>query len=262
MSTRDTSWPDGTPCWADVMVDDLDSARLFYEGLFGWTVQTGEAEYGGYSVCLKRDHQLGAITPKMSPDQPSVWTTYLASSDVEAAAAKVVANGGRLIAEPMVIGDFGSMAVAADPTGAVFAIWQAGSNKGASIFNEPGSVIWNEQLSTDWQASKDFYQAVFGWTFNDMSSDGFQYATFRVDGRDVGGIGAIGTDDDQPSRWVVYFAVEDTDEAVNEAVRLGGNLRRPAADTPYGRLAVISDPEGAAFALMSVPSEGHDDATN
>ena len=48
---------------------------------------------------------------------------------------------------------------------------------------------WNEQVSRDFEGSKAFYAAVFGYEYADMSGDGFSYATFKVDGRDVGGIG-------------------------------------------------------------------------
>ena len=50
---------------------------------------------------------------------------------------------------------------------------------------------WNEQVSRDFEGSKAFYAAVFGYEYADMSGNGFSYATFKVDGRDVGGIGGL-----------------------------------------------------------------------
>ena len=47
---RDTRWPAGTPCWVDVSVDDVPKAIAFYQALFGWDIQVGGPEVGGYSI--------------------------------------------------------------------------------------------------------------------------------------------------------------------------------------------------------------------
>jgi predicted enzyme related to lactoylglutathione lyase len=262
MATRDTPWPNGTPCWVDLAVDDIDAARLFYEGLFGWQIEVGSPEFGGYATCSKDGHRAAALMPKMSADQPSVWTTYLASDDADAAVARVTANGGQVLAEPMDVGDFGRMALALDPGGAVFGIWQSGSHTGAGVVNEPGSVIWNENMTRGWEANKTFYAAVFAWEYGDMSGHGFNYATFKVDGADVGGIGELSADApaDLPPNWSTYFAADNTDEAVDEVVKLGGNVVQPPRDTPFGRMAVVSDNQGSVFSLMSAPAAGYEAA--
>jgi predicted enzyme related to lactoylglutathione lyase len=126
------------------------------------------------------------------------------------------------------------------------------------LANEPGSIIWNEQLSTDWAASKAFYGSVLGVEFNDMSSDEYSYSTIRVDGRDVGGIGAA---EQGQGSWSVYFAVDDADEIVDQVVKLGGNVIKPVHDSNFGRMATVSDPEGAEFSVLSTPAEGYDDAS-
>jgi predicted enzyme related to lactoylglutathione lyase len=56
--------------------------------------------------------------------------------------------------------------------------------------------------------------------------------------------------DGAPSHWAVYFGVADTDAALSEIVALGGDVVMPAEDTPYGRLAMASDPTGALFRLV------------
>ena len=171
---------------------------------------------------------------------------------------KVVMAGGQLLAEPMDVMDVGRMAIAADPAGAAFGIWQARLHVGFGVANEAGSVIWNEHMSRDWQAAKDFYAAVFDWEYSDMSGDGFHYATFRVAGREVGGIGEAPPDTpaDQPAGWMTYFAVTDTDLAADKIVELGGSTAGPPRDTPYGRMAVAADNQGAPFSVMSAPADG------
>ena len=126
------------------------------------------------------------------------------------------------------------MAVAADPGGAVFGVWQARSHTGIGVANEPGSLTWNENMSRNFDGNKAFYQAVFGYTFGDLSSEGFRYATLDLDGRPVGGIGELGPDfpaEAQPN-WAAYFAVADSDAAAARADELGGIVVRPAVGHP------------------------------
>lgn len=157
MVTRDTPWPPGTPCWAEVSVDDVPRAAAFYQELFGW-----------------------------DPGQPSVWLTYLATGDADATAAGIAAAGGSVLQPPADIMEQGRMAVAMDTAGAVFGLWQAGLTMGIGVANEPGALSWSEQLSGDYAGSKAFYQAVFGYQYQDI---GQTYAMLMVGGREVGGIG-------------------------------------------------------------------------
>ena len=120
-----------------------------------------------------------------------MWMTYLATSDADATAAKIKSAGGELVVEPMDVTDVGRMAVAVDAAGAVFGLWQARAFPGAQVVNDSGAMRWNEQVSSDFEGTKAFYAAVFGYEYGDMSGSGFSYATFKVDGRDVGGIGDL-----------------------------------------------------------------------
>jgi predicted enzyme related to lactoylglutathione lyase len=258
MPIHDGPWPDGTPCWVDVSVPDLDAARLFYEGLFGWEMQGGSPEFGGYLNCAKNGRLAAGISPKMMPEAPTAWTTHFACSDVDAAVERVQTAGGQVVLGPMDVMELGRMAICADPSGAAFGLWRAGSHLGVGVYNEPASLIWTEQLSRSSEANLAFYGAVFGWEFNDMSSEGFRYSTFAVDGRDIGGLGEYSADGlDLASQWWVYLAVDDTDDAVNQLIRLGGSVLRPPTDSPYGRLATVADNQGATFSLMAAPPEGY-----
>src|SRR5436305_3640948 len=103
-------------------------------------------ETGGYSIAELNGRGVAGVGPKMGPPEaPTMWMTYLATSDADATAVKIKGAGGQLVTEPMEIMDAGRMAVAADPAGAVFGVWQAGAFPGAQIVNEPGAMRWNEQ---------------------------------------------------------------------------------------------------------------------
>jgi predicted enzyme related to lactoylglutathione lyase len=256
MVTRDTAWPAGTPCWIDLAVDDISRASAFYTGMFGWYVQPGPPEAGGYAMCLKDDRAVAGIGPKQGPPgTPAAWTTYLASDDLDETVSKIKAAGGLTLMEPMDVMDVGRMAVAADPGGAVFGIWQAQAHTGVGLANEPGSLCWNENISRAFDQNQAFYQAVFGYEYGDLSGDGYRYATLKVNGTEVGGIGESdpSTPADVPAHWSTYFGAADTDAAARAASAAGGRVIQPPRDSPYGRIAVVADDQGATFSLISPP---------
>jgi uncharacterized protein len=255
MVVRETPWPEGTPSWADLATDNVDRAIDFYSALFGWKVTVDpNPEAGGYAMCSKRGLDVAGIGAKQDPNMPSMWTTYLAVDDVNACAEKIRTAGGQVLVEPFDVMDYGRMAIAVDPAGAAFGIWESGKHIGMKLANEPGAVTWNENLSRDVERNKAFYGEVFGYTFSDMSGGGFTYATFDLDGRAVGGIGELTEDTpaEVPAQWATYFHVEDTDAAVAAATKLGGTVVKPAFDTSVGRTAILTDDQNAAFAVINV----------
>jgi predicted enzyme related to lactoylglutathione lyase len=255
MVTRDTPWPDGTPCWVDLGTPDIPKAISFYSRQFGWDIPIGAPEFGGYSSALLDGRQAVGIGPLTGPPgTPSAWTTYIATSDADATADTIKGAGGQLLTELMEVADLGRMAIAADITGAVFGLWQARAHSGAKVANVPGAVAWNEHMSSDFEGAKAFYAAVFGYEYGDMSSDGFSYATLLIEGKEVGGIGAFpgGPDAGHSPFWSVYFGAADTDQAVETATAAGGRVIRPASDSPYGRMAVVADNQGAVFSLIAL----------
>jgi uncharacterized protein len=257
MVTRDTAWAPGTPCWIDLGVADIPKAQAFYGSLFGWDIQDTGPEGGGYRMCEIAGRPVAGIGAQAAPDSGTYWTTYLASDDADATAAKIKAAGGQVIMEPFDVMDVGRMFIAADPGGAMFGVWEARAHTGMRLANEPGSLIWSENMSRNYEANKAFYGAVFGYQFGDVGAEGVQYATLDLDGRPVGGIGAIGAEEPAgtPAAWGTYFAVADTDAAVARVTELGGGVVAPAWDSPYGRMAVVSDDQGAVFSLMSASAE-------
>jgi uncharacterized protein len=257
MVTRDTAWPVGTPCWIDLAVADVPKAKAFYSGLFGWDIQELGPEAGGYCMCEIGGRAVAGIAKVDPAEMPAFWTTYLATDDADETAAKIKAAGGAVQMDPLDVMDVGRMTIAVDPGGARFGIWQARAHTGVRLANEPGSLIWSENMSRHYDANKAFYGAVFGYTFGDIGAEGINYATLDLDGRPVGGIGEIGADQpaERPASWGTYLAVADTDASLAKVTELRGSVVAPAWDSPYGRMAMVSDDQGAIFALMSVTAE-------
>lgn len=256
-----TPYPPGTPCWVDLMAPDQQAAIDFYSDLFQWQGEKGPAEFGGYAILTRNDKPvagIGAAVPMGDqPAPPTVWTTYLASTDADATARKITEAGGTLMFPVMDVGTVGRMLIATDPTGAVFGVWQPLDFFGAQLVNEPGTVIWNELNTADPTAASAFYPAAVGVSVAPMEGmDG--YFALNVDGRTVGGLqGLASHPPGTPSHWATYFAVDDVNSTVDAAVRAGGSLLVPAFDSPVGRMAAVADPQGGAFWVMqpTVPGQ-------
>jgi uncharacterized protein len=263
MSER-TSYAPGTPCWIDLGTPDQDAAADFYGPLFGWSVEEDEnaEQTGGYRVARLKDKAVGGVMKLMEEGQPPAWASYVSVEDADATVAKAREAGGSVMVEPMDVLDYGRMAFVVDPTGAVIGVWQAGVNIGAGIVNEPGALVWNELNTRDTAAAREFYSAVFGWSYEDMKmDDGGTYTGLKLGEDSVGGMldmtGRV--PDEVPAHWLVYFDVEDVDATVDKLRELGGSVSFGPVDIVAGRMAVATDPFGAAFAVIKPkPMEGDD----
>lgn len=252
-----TSYEPGTFSWVDLSTTDPDGAKSFYEGLFGWThedVPAGEA--GTYTMFRLKDKHVAATSEQSEQERgqgiPPHWNSYVTVEDVDSGAAKADRLGGNVLVDPFDVMDAGRMAVAADPTGAVLAIWQPKAHIGAGLVNEPGALCWNELATNDVAKAKEFHSSLFGWSTEDF--DDGAYTVIRVGERSNGGIRPQGEQETGiPPFWLAYFAVSDCDESAAKASRFGGKALLEPMDVPVaeGRIAVIADPQGAAFGLFS-----------
>ncbi len=255
--TTKTDYAPGTPSWVDLATTDPAAAKTFYGTLFDWTYHdepTGDPA-NPYTLAF-RDGKVAAGLASQPPylqSAPPMWTTYISVADIEASAKQVEPAGGSLIAPPFDVADAGRMSVAADPTGAVFSIWQRKNHAGAAIVNEPGAFSWNELLTADVPRAAAFYHELFGWGANALEMGPMQYTEFRLDDQPVAG-GQPPPMPGIPPVWVVYFAVADTDATVAEATRLGAQVLAPPMDIPPGRIAVLTDPQGAVFNVIRLAS--------
>jgi predicted enzyme related to lactoylglutathione lyase len=255
MPVRNDPWPAGTPCWVDCQVDDPVKESEFYADLFGWTIQSGGEEAGGYLMAMKDGQSVAGIGPKPQPGMPSVWTTYFAAVEADAIAGKVTAAGGQVLIPPFDVLDAGRMLVAADTTGAVFAVWQARGHNGAAVYNEHGAYCWNELHTRQLDTAERFYADVFGFTYAHVG-DGttMRYAMFTPPGaaEPAGGMNddTLMPGDPQPSYWLTWFQFDGVDDGVARATDLGGSVVMPVTDSPVGRMAILAAPQGEVLGLI------------
>lgn len=124
-------------------------------------------------------------------------------------------------------------------------------------FQQPGAFSWNELITPDPAAAITFYTQVLGWTVEADTSAGIPYNTIKTAGRPIGGIMAPPPDQPaMPPTWGVYITVADVDETLQKAEALGGRVLMPAMDIPtVGRMALLADPQGATFMVITYAAE-------
>ncbi|CAN5206171.1 VOC family protein [soil metagenome] len=245
--------PVGAPIWIDLATSDLDRAKEFYGAVFGWTFQSSGPEYGGYVTAAKDSRVVaGLMANDPQWNSPDGWTTYLHTPDIAATVETITAAGGQCCSGAMAIPAKGTMAIFNDAAGALTGLWQPGGHDGFEVTGCAGSPAWFQLTTADYRRALDFYRTVFGIdTHVESDTPEFRYTNAIFDG--VPGFGVMdGAAFDGPSQWTVFLAADDVDKALEVAVDQGGAVVRGAEDTPYGRLAAVTDPTGAAFNLASV----------
>ncbi|WP_275562565.1 VOC family protein [Streptomyces sp. 5-6(2022)] len=283
------AFAEGVPCWADVLLSDLAAGRRFYGELFGWTFQEIATDYGTFTRALLGGKDVAGLVPKPDGRMPTVWNIYFAARDAAATAVRIREAGGRVITPPVWIDEFCVMATAADPGGAVFGIWQAGSHTGFARRGTPGSYGWTEVHTRQPRAVDAFYRAVFGYGMTPAAPPsappperppapppGAPPAPPPAEGSPadvvlwtprgeppdprhaIGGRVVMGEEYPAvlPAHFLTYFVVADCDQTSRTAHRLGGRVLKTTEDTPYGRFAVLADNQGAAFAVIDTSTAG------
>lgn len=254
MSTVQRHVP-GTLAWVDLMTPDLEGAQKFYGSLFGWTFEVGAPETGYYTTCRLGDRRAAGMGKRPEDAAfPSVWSVYFDGEDADKLAASIRDNGGNVMMGPMDIFEHGRMLVAADPTGAVFGIWQPKSHTGAQVIDEPGAMCWHEVNTRDSKKAAEFYSRVFGLEARKLDAPGIEYMTLHKGDKTACGVLQMNEQwpASLPPHWMAYFAIENVDAAIEKVKELGGMMHVPPFETPYGRQSVVTDPFGAAFTLITL----------
>ena len=188
------------------------------------------------------------------------WNTYIRVESVEAASERAVEDGGTVLVGPFDVLPAGRIAVIADPTQAVFAVWEAVDREGAQLINEPGTWQMSSLHTHDPDAAAAFYGALFGW-----ETEPFGDATlFRLPGY-VGGRSRQPVPQDVvavmaprelsiPPHWNVNLQVSDADLTAEAVTAQGGKVLGGPFDTPG--LPQRRDPGSAGRGVLDQPA-GH-----
>jgi predicted enzyme related to lactoylglutathione lyase len=129
-------------------------------------------------------------------------------------------------------------------------------NSPASTEHHVGKVVWADLVTPDLAAAERFYGGLLGWTFQTIHTGDSDYALALAGGRAVGGLyqKSLRAGEQQPV-WLTFIAVRDLDAAKRVALAHGAKVVSPAKSYPKrGRQAVLTDPEGAVFAMLASSS--------
>ncbi|MGP4112918.1 VOC family protein [Streptomyces sp. 4N509B] len=253
-----TNYVPGSPCWLDLGAPDVAAAAEFYGAALDWQYQAMDDQYG----LFKRDGKtVAALGPLTEKGARSAWMIYFATADVDATAQAVRQAGGTVRVAPMDIDSEARMAQFSDPQGGQFAAMQPGKTAGLEAVNTPGTLTWTELYTTDADAAKTFYDAVFGWQTSDMPMPtGGPYTLLTPAGGDEdlmqGGLMEMAREDlaltGGMAYWHPVFAVEDCDATVARFRDLGGGVQMGPEDAEgVGRLAICLDPAGADCVVLT-----------
>jgi uncharacterized protein len=264
-----TRYEPGTFSWVELSTTDPDGAKAFYGELFGWEADDlpiPEEAGGGVYTTARLGGEAVAALPQQRSDQrdagiPPNWFSYVTVASANEAATKAKELGGSVHMDAFDVMTAGRMAVIGDPTGAVFGVWQAGDSIGATLVNDPGCLTANELSTNDVERAAEFYSALFGWRVSEADTQGGpRYWLIdhpgAAQGRN-GGMRELSPEQQGvPPHWMPYFTVADADATVATAKAGGGEVHAGPFEIPAGRIAVISDPQGAFFGIF----EGEVDA--
>ncbi len=247
--------------WYDLNTSDVRSALSFYPPITGWgTEEWAEMEYTMWTV---DGAPLGGVV-KLNEQQiaqglPNHWMPYVEVGDVDQAATKAESLGGKLRYGPENIPGTGRFAVLSDPQGAVFAVYKP-LEPGYAFDGkrQVGRFVWHELMSSDIDAAFDFYRKMFQWeetTAFDMGPEIGTYRMFGQKGAEYGGMfNRSGRMAELQPFWTCYVHVKDVEKAAALATQRGGQVVNGPMEVPGGDIiAVIMDPQGAAFAVHQNP---------
>lgn len=256
--TRVKEHKSNRPIWFDLATSDPEQARQFYMKVLGWAYDISGPEFGHYAMARTGDAVAAGIGP-LDPgsESPPAWTVYFGVTSADASCETIIAKGGKVLVPAMDIGEFGRMAICQDPTNAVFGLWQPMQHRGAQVLNEPGGMAWSEVNTRDPKAAAAFYCDVFGLKDEVMEIQGAAYhMLMTAEGPACGVMEMTAEWGDMPPHWMAYFAVANVDDAKAEVMAGGGTVPFGPFDSPYGRIVVAVDPQGAALSLIELSEQG------
>jgi uncharacterized protein len=244
----------GAFCWVGLATSDPAAATVFYASLFGWqSEELPSGDFGTYTS-LRRDGKEVAILYRQTREARAAraaphWTPFVSVEDADASALRARELHGVVLREPLDFLDAGRVAAVLDPTGGILSLWQPRAHTGAELIDDLGALCGYELVTLDVERAKSFYRELLNWEYEADSSGsttitnaGHRIATMRgPEEREGVPFGS----------WIPYFGVERAQDALQKAEQNGGRALTAPADSPIGRTALLVDPQGATFGILS-----------
>jgi uncharacterized protein len=251
MTTNNTD--NGRFVWYENLTNDQKAAIEFYTDVIGWTTQPFGQDY---VMWVGSQGPLGGVmklpAEAKSMGMPPTWMAHVMVANVDESAALARKLGGKVFKAPEDIPTVGRFAIIGDPQGATLCIFTPQNPMTLHDSSKPGEFCWNELMTSDNLAAFKFYSGMFGWKIlNEM--DMGPMGTYRIFGfgeRQMGGMMNIPQGNPMPPVWIFYTEVPDLDAALARATKKNAKVMNGPMEVPGGgRIAQLTDSQGAAFAL-------------
>ena len=208
--------------------------------------------------------RIGSLPADPGAAPAAAWTTHVRVDRVDDAVARIERAGGSIVVAPFDVPPVGRAAVATDPAGAAFCVWEGHAREGAQILNEPSAWAMSMLHTTDPEGAERFYGEVFGWRPEPFGPPEAGIEILRLPGyvgRRAGTAGAARRgrrDGPERGRRLAGAALarrlldRRRRRRSGHTLASGGSVLVAPHDTPAFRQAVLADPAGAAFSISQL----------
>lgn len=238
--------------WFEHESRDPKRAQRFYADVLGWDVSPfpmGDSTYEMIRPPGTEDAFVGGYVETPS-SETAQWLSYVLVDDVDRSAKEITKRGGRVLEAPHDIPTVGRSARIADPQGAQIHLFRPTESDRSEPPASEGRFFWNELRTSDPEKAVAFYESLLGATHETMHSGSEKYHVLSKGG--AGRAGVTKSSPGEPPHWLPYVFTKDVDATAAKAAKSGGRVWVPPKDIPdIGRFAVLSDPLGAPFAIMT-----------
>jgi predicted enzyme related to lactoylglutathione lyase len=252
----------GSWIWYELMTQDAEGSKAFYDRVVGWNIQSTHGEDTAYGFINNEDGGMTGGVLHLTPEMRAhgarpCWIGYIGVDNVDTSVTAIEAAGGKLLMPARDVEMAGRIAMVADPNGAPFYVMTPtpqpdGRESTAFSPTLRGRCAWNELMAADQQAALDFYTALFGWSLPEPMDMG-EMGKYQFVAHDDVTTGAIMRKPDQApvSAWTHYFRVADIHAAKAAVEDAGGKIMLGPMEVPNGDWIIQgTDPQGAFFALV------------
>ncbi|MGH8265359.1 MAG: VOC family protein [Steroidobacteraceae bacterium] len=247
--------------WHELMTPDVGKASSFYPKVISWKTQAWPQDKN-YTMWMSERGPVGGLMPlpadAAAQGAHPQWLLYIGTPNVDETLDHARRLGAQVKRAAHDVATIGRFAVLEDPQGVTFAIYSPTSPSASlDVATKIGDFSWHELATKDGEAAVEFYRQLFGWelmTRMNMGEMGF-YNIFGWKGTQRGGIFSMAKSSPMKPAWLSYAQVASADEATNRAKSAGATVMNGPMEVPGGsRITILMDPQGAAFAVHSLPA--------
>jgi len=253
-TSQDGARRHGKFIWFELVTDDPEAARGFYQSVFGWNFRPIAGAPASYTVIENGADRVGGmfVQPrKAGGARASRWLAVMSVSDAAAAARYATQNGGAVVAPVTTMAGRGTHALLRDSEGALFGVLRTERGDPADTPVEDGDFFWLDLLAKDPQRAAAFYRGLAGYEVGERET-GTEANRLVLESQGYARAGILPLPPRlSQSGWLPYVLVSDVAATLAKVATAGGSvLVQPDPRLLDGKLAVIADPVGGVIGIV------------